>query len=176
LTDLGPRRTRAFSSLFGLFFAGVAVGPIIGGYSIEIMGSILAPFYISVVACFLNICAIIFILPESLPKGHQMLAREKNAARRERRQMSHEEAVRETDGAFWRRSVTRLLHNLGSLFAFARPMAMLLPRRRVVSDGDAAELGSNTKGRRDWNITVIAVASGLYSMMIVSRHDQSYFR
>jgi hypothetical protein len=169
------RRTRAFASLFGLTFAGVAVGPILGGYSIQIMGSILAPFYLSMVACCVNISAIALLLPESLPKGRQLLARERNAARREHRQALHDEAIRVTHGAFWQRSLTRLLHGLGSAFAFARPMAMLLPRKRIVNHDDVAEHGSSRQGGRDWNITFLGVASGLYAISMVSGYELQAF-
>jgi MFS family permease len=156
----------------GLVFAGIAIGPVLGGYVISLTGNVLTPFYTSVVVCFVIVCAIIFLLPESHSKERQLGAREKHATKRELRKASRDEDVRESGDSFWRWSVTRVRHGAASLVAFARPMAMLLPQRRPVEDIDeSAGSGSTTttrKGKLDWNLTFVALAAALYSLMIVS--------
>lgn len=79
-TDCTPpaKRNEVFGLFHGALFTGIAAGPIIGGYIVEAAGSILAVFYVSLACHLLFILMVLFVLPESLSKTRQMIARDRH--------------------------------------------------------------------------------------------------
>ncbi|KAK6336251.1 hypothetical protein TWF696_001812 [Orbilia brochopaga] len=71
------KRAAAFSFFHGCLFTGIAIGPAIGGYVIEKTDSLISVFYAVVVIHVSVLLYFGFILPESLSKAKQMLARDK---------------------------------------------------------------------------------------------------
>ena len=77
------KRSVAFSYIHGCLFGGIALGPVIAGYIIEATGDILSVFYIAL-ACHATFALVmLFVVPESLTKERQMVARENHAKKQE---------------------------------------------------------------------------------------------
>ncbi|KAI9825108.1 MAG: hypothetical protein M1832_001428 [Thelocarpon impressellum] len=85
-TDCTPpeKRNVAFGYFHGCLFTGVAAGPIIAGYVIKATDDILTVFYIALVCHFVFILSLVFVIPESLSKRRQMVAREKYKVREDK--------------------------------------------------------------------------------------------
>ncbi|KAF2717323.1 MFS general substrate transporter [Polychaeton citri CBS 116435] len=79
-TDCTPPSMRnvAFGFFHGCLFTGLAVGPIIAGYVARASGSIVTCFYVLLAAHGFFIIFIGFVVPESLSKKRQLLARDKH--------------------------------------------------------------------------------------------------
>ncbi|KAM7206831.1 Major facilitator superfamily domain containing protein [Naviculisporaceae sp. PSN 640] len=77
------RRSQAIGYLHSCLFAGLALGPLIAGYFVEWMGSLLSVFYVTL-GCHIFFALFVgFVIPESLSKKRQHLAREKYAAKKQ---------------------------------------------------------------------------------------------
>lgn len=61
-------------------FSGLAFGPLLAGYFVKWTGSLLSVFYVTLGCHLIFIACVIFILPESVSKRRQLLAREKHRA------------------------------------------------------------------------------------------------
>jgi len=75
-----PKRAVAFGYFHACLFSGIAVGPLIAAALVKETGSIIAMFYFALGIHTLFILYILLIVPESLSKKRQLLAREKYAA------------------------------------------------------------------------------------------------
>ncbi|KAJ6257592.1 hypothetical protein Dda_7377 [Drechslerella dactyloides] len=75
------QRASAFSLFHGCLFLGIAIGPAIGGVVIDKTDNLLSVFYAVVVIHVLVLIYIGTILPESVSKSKQLLARDKWAER-----------------------------------------------------------------------------------------------
>lgn len=73
-------RAVAFGHFHANLFAGVAIGPILSGALIKATGNIMIPFYFALGCHLFFILFTALIVPESLSKERQMIAREKRAA------------------------------------------------------------------------------------------------
>lgn len=71
------KRNVAFGYYHGCLFAGIALGPLIAGRIVKATGDILSIFYLAVGAHALFFLWLIFVVPESLTKERQRIAREK---------------------------------------------------------------------------------------------------
>ena len=71
------KRNVAFGYYHGCLFTGIALGPLVAGYVIKATGDILSIFYFAVGAHGIFLLWIIFVVPESLSKERQRIAREK---------------------------------------------------------------------------------------------------
>lgn len=80
-TDCTPpsRRNTAFSYFYGCLFGGIALGPLFSGKIVAVTGSILLTFYIALGCLLLFILITALLIPESLSKRRQMIAREKHS-------------------------------------------------------------------------------------------------
>ncbi|KAK0459815.1 uncharacterized protein EV420DRAFT_1641998 [Desarmillaria tabescens] len=128
---LTSHRSRVFSLSLGLLFVGFALGPTFGGLLIRATGQTISVFYVT--TC-LHICyalLIWFIIPESLTH-----------AQRRRSTIKHYESDPQA-GVFKR------------LFGFLSPLSVFLPE---MNGSDSHPL---KRPKRDWNLTLIAVAYGL---------------
>lgn len=74
------QRSVAIGRLHACLFTGLAFGPLLAGYFVEWMGSLLSIFYVTLGCHVAFILFMAFIIPESLSKKRQLLAREKHAA------------------------------------------------------------------------------------------------
>jgi len=75
-----PKRAMAFGYFHACLFGGIAVGPLIAALLVRKTGSIVTMFFFALGVHTLFIFYVIFIVPESLSKKRQLLAREKYAA------------------------------------------------------------------------------------------------
>lgn len=73
------KRSMSISLLHGCLFSGLALGPLIAAQLIEKTGSLLSIFYITLGCHITFILFILFVIPESLSKRKQLIAREKYA-------------------------------------------------------------------------------------------------
>ncbi len=71
------KRNVAFGYYHGCLFAGIALGPLIAGKIVAVTGNILSIFYLAVGAHALFFLWLVFVVPESLTKERQRIAREK---------------------------------------------------------------------------------------------------
>lgn len=79
-TDCTPpqKRNVVFGYFHGCLFTGVALGPLFAGYIIKLTGKIVSVFYVSLGFHLFFILFLLFVIPESLSKSRQLLAREKH--------------------------------------------------------------------------------------------------
>lgn len=71
------KRNVAFGYFHGCLFGGIALGPLVSGYIANATGSILTVFWIALGCHLIFIFSLIFVVPESLSKRRQMLARKR---------------------------------------------------------------------------------------------------
>lgn len=71
------KRNVAFGYFHGCLFGGIALGPLVSGYIVRKTGSMLIVFYIALACHLVFIFCLLFIVPESLSKPRQMMARRK---------------------------------------------------------------------------------------------------
>ncbi|KAK4210404.1 major facilitator superfamily domain-containing protein [Rhypophila decipiens] len=77
------KRGLAIGYLHSCLFAGLALGPLISGYFVKWMGSLISIFYVTLGCHIFFVLFIAFIIPESLSKKRQLLAREKYEAKKQ---------------------------------------------------------------------------------------------
>ena len=75
---LPNKRNVVFGYFQGCLFSGIAIGPIFAGYIVKATGQLLSVFYIALGAHSVFLLFLMFIVPESLSKQRQILAREKS--------------------------------------------------------------------------------------------------
>lgn len=71
------RRATAFGYFHGTLFTGIGFGPVVAGALMKLAGNIMIAFYFALGCHVFFITFILFLLPESLSKDRQYLAREK---------------------------------------------------------------------------------------------------
>ncbi|KAH7912214.1 MFS general substrate transporter [Hygrophoropsis aurantiaca] len=135
-------RSRIFSMTLGLMFAGVALGPIIGGLLVRTTGSALAVFYFAAGLHALFFIYVGLIVPESLTNARARGARAR-----------YQEAVdarrSETySGTEWILSVLR------GAVSFLSPLTILLPARVEVKGNPLK------RSKRDWSLLCVAASYG----------------
>ncbi|KAI9050627.1 hypothetical protein LZ554_005786 [Drepanopeziza brunnea f. sp. 'monogermtubi'] len=74
-----PKRAVAFGYFHACLFAGIASGPLIAALMVKRTGSIITPFYFALAIHAAFIAFILLVVPESLTKKRQNLARERHA-------------------------------------------------------------------------------------------------
>ena len=81
-SDCTPPEIRgvAFGRFHACLFAGVALGPMFAAALIKATGSILGPFYFALACHIFFITFTLLVVPESLSKERQLMARERRAA------------------------------------------------------------------------------------------------
>lgn len=79
-TDCTPPHMRnvVFGYFHGCLFTGIALGPILAGLLIKRTGSIVIVFYVLLAVHIFFVCFITIVVPESLSKKRQLVAREKH--------------------------------------------------------------------------------------------------
>jgi MFS family permease len=81
--DVTPpsRRNVTFGYFHGALFTGIGFGPMIGGYVTKKSDSLITVFYIAIVCHLIFLFSCVFIIPESLSKQRQRVAREKHKSK-----------------------------------------------------------------------------------------------
>lgn len=123
-------RSRIFSLYTGTFFAGMAIGPALGAVLTQYTQDLLTVFYISTALHFLYAFTCFFILPEPLDEKHRAAAAERYRASKD-------------PNSTW---LTAIKH---AIWAFAQPLTVFIPRRRLRGKG------------RDWSLACIGIADAL---------------
>ena len=140
-------RSRIFSLSLGLIFTGVALGPTLGGLLIRFTGETLSVFYVAGCLHLMYSFMVWFIIPESLTNGQMEHAKTRYA-----------DSLRADPDSSLDARFTR---NAQRLFSFLMPLAIFGPTEE--------KSGNTLLGRRkDWNLTLLAVAYGFSAVMIVS--------
>ena len=106
------KRSITFAYLHSCFFTGIAIGPVVGGFIVKRTGQLVSVFYVGLVAHFLFLCCLVFVIPESLTKKRQMIAREK-----------HKVITPTSDRLIWATSL-QTITTLGGLLT---PLSILWP-------------------------------------------------
>jgi MFS family permease len=132
-------RSRIFSMNLGIIFAGVAVGPTLGGLLNRVTRQTISVFYAASLIHLIYAFMIWFIVPESNSKRKMQLAKAKY-----QEELTESRRTGEVAGVISRLRVERL-------FSFLSPLAVFNPSRAQVS-------GNPLKPpRRDWNLTLVAL-------------------
>ena len=142
--------SHAFSLFLSLMFIGLALGPALGGLLIRATHNILSVFYLSAILHLIHAALVLFIIPESLYQTQMIASR-----------VRHRERLRELKES--RDGVVEpgILVRIKRLFGFLSPLTMLLP-----AHVEGHRLLKCHK--RDWNLTLVAIAYGLTTMIAVS--------
>lgn len=128
----------------------MALGPTFGSILIRLTGRVLSVFYMGGFLHLLYSCLVWFIMPESLTKNDMALAKAKYA------DSLHGASLDRGHGL-----VAGFIKNAKGLFSFLRPLTIFGPIEEVN--------GNPLKGRRkDWNLTLLAVAYGFMVALMVS--------
>ena len=146
------RRNTAFGYFYGCMFGGVALGPFISGKIVAASGSVLSIFYIALGCSGLFILVTALIIPESLSKRRQMIAREKHKM----------EEAQKGSVSPWR----AILNFLRFFFA---PLKILYPRGK----GSSPALRRNLVLLSAIDTTVFGVAIG--AMAVVTLYIRRQF-
>ncbi|KAH8912494.1 MFS general substrate transporter [Coniochaeta sp. PMI_546] len=119
------KRSVAIGYLHACLFSGLAFGPLIAAYLVEKTGSLLSIFYITLGCHVAFILFVTLIIPESLSRRKQLIAREKHA--------KEEQAVAEAPAVFSSYSnasfapqVDTFIHTLRTVNPFG-PLKVLAP-------------------------------------------------
>ncbi|KAF8843573.1 MFS general substrate transporter [Paxillus ammoniavirescens] len=135
-------RSRYFSLSLGVMFAGVAIGPVVGGILIRLTGTTLSVFYLATVLHSLYILLAIFVLPESLTQARG------RAARLRHKKVNHADS-------------SRALRIFKGATNFLTPLVVLLPEHILAGN-------PLKRSRGDWSLSLIAVCYGLVTTIIGS--------
>lgn len=130
-TSTPATRSRVFSLSLGLVFLGFALGPTFGGLLIRATGQTISVFYVATSLHLFYALLIWLIIPESLTH-----------AQRRKSAIKHHES--DPQAGVLRR-----------LFGFLSPLSVFLPEM------NGADRHPLKHPKRDWNLTLIAVAYGL---------------
>ncbi|KAF3767568.1 MFS general substrate transporter [Cryphonectria parasitica EP155] len=119
------KRGVAIGYLHSCLFSGLAFGPLIAGYFVKWTGSLLSVFYVTLGCHIFFILCVSFVIPESVSRRRQLLARERHAADVEKRDR------RTRDRWFWSIFATPKYANLIASIRSANPfepLKVLAPR------------------------------------------------
>ncbi|GJJ12593.1 hypothetical protein Clacol_006836 [Clathrus columnatus] len=156
IADTSPPELRArnLSLKTGLLLSGIAIGPAVGSYIVNQTDNLLSVFYIAFFTHIVFIFVLPLAVPESVTKASILKSRQ---ARKEAIRKAQQLASQDTEvGTF----LAILKFSLGKIFAFARPMSILLPHRHIDGKG------------WDYNLTLVAMtmAVNLLTMSTGNKH------
>ncbi|KAJ7063503.1 major facilitator superfamily domain-containing protein [Mycena amicta] len=130
-------RSRTFSLFLGVVFAGLGIGPTLGGLVVKSTHNLLSVFYLAAIIHFIYCILCFFLLPESLSKSSMESAK-----------LLHIEAARVHNA-----QDRTLLVRTQRLFSFLKPLMIFFPGPESSS--------VPRKGRKwDWNLALLATAYG----------------
>ncbi|KAF7294735.1 MFS domain-containing protein [Mycena indigotica] len=129
------KRSRTFSLFLGTVFAGLGIGPTLGGLLVKSTGNLLSVFYLATAVHVAYALLALLLLPESLSQSDM------NAAK-----VIHRETIRLRN-----EQEPTLLSRVQRIFGFLRPILIFLP-------GPVSGVVP-LKGRKwDWNLCLLALA------------------
>ncbi|CBQ72153.1 conserved hypothetical protein [Sporisorium reilianum SRZ2] len=160
ISDVTPSGTRAhiFAHFMGIVYAGLAVGPTLGGLIVKHTGNLLAPFWFALAMHLLYVLGVFFFIPESTSKQFRAKAlHEYNESRAEMKRKVDERKSAEQQPLLasraWqgerkplkKRAWTRVkvMFMSSILYAPLEPLTFLLPKKVVVDD-EAEESADQT--------------------------------
>ena len=153
-TDCTPpaQRSVAFGLYHGCLFTGIAIGPILAGYTIKWTGTVLVVFWIALGTHLFFIIFVTMLVPESLSKRRQQAAREK---------YQKELAEIAPAGLFEQCCSPHILRlvRIGNLF---EPLKILWP----TGPGSSAAVRSNLALLASIDTIMFGVAMGSYTVVI----------
>ncbi|KAI5776536.1 tetracycline-efflux transporter-like protein [Geopyxis carbonaria] len=147
-------RAMAFGAFQGCLFLGIAAGPVLGGLMVEETGDILSIFWVALSAHIFFIFYVTFLLPESLPKRRQLIAREKHI----------QEKLRMGASTSWWSS----MHP----WEFLRPLSVLFP----TSPGSTPRLRLNMVLLALIDCTIFGVGMGSMTVIIMYAEKEFHWR
>jgi hypothetical protein len=72
-----PKRAIAFGYFHACLFSGIALGPLIAAFMVRVTGQLITIFYAALAVHAFFICFVFFVVPESLSKKRQQIAKER---------------------------------------------------------------------------------------------------
>jgi hypothetical protein len=150
-------RSRILSLNIGLLFFGVALGPTLGSLLIRATGQTLSVFYAAVSFTFVYSFFLWFILPESVTEQQMTRARAKY----------NDDLLRGCPEGE-RSSTAAWLHKIKQATSFFSPLNIFLPSSLESPDNGAS------RHRRDWSLTLLALAYGCTISTMVASSIDSY--
>lgn len=140
-------RSRLFSLFLGFVYVGTAFGPLLGSFLVHLTDSVLTIFYVSVSVHLTSTLLSWFIIPESVLRSQMQASRETHAA----------------EVATLQQRDYSALSRIGHLVFFLRPLLVFAPTR--VEHATTP----HKAGKRDWALTLVAVAYFLDNLCNVCR-------
>ncbi|EST07865.1 Major facilitator superfamily [Kalmanozyma brasiliensis GHG001] len=151
ISDVTPSGTRAhiFAHYMGLVYAGLALGPTLGGLIVKHTGNLLAPFWFALAMHLIYMLGVFTFIPESTNEEFRAKAlREYKESRAEIKRKANERKTAEMQpllgsngsnveqGPFKKRAWKRVkvLFMDSVLYAPLEPLSFLLPKKVVVDD------------------------------------------
>lgn len=134
---------RNFSLLIGIFYAGGAIGPVLGGFLNQRTNSVMAAFYAATVIHLLYALLAWFAMPESITKATMIHARNRYA--------DELASVVDADTGPFRRQALVFVKSFWDSF----PLHVLAPKP------------TPNLRRKDWNMTWLAISAGLINAIMV---------
>ncbi|KAJ6532749.1 major facilitator superfamily domain-containing protein [Mycena vulgaris] len=135
-------RSRIFSAVTGSMLVGIGFGPMLSNIFLRSVHNILWVFYLAAAFRIIHTCFVWFILPESLTPAEMHTV-----------SVRHEENNNLTEPT--------VLLWLQRLFFFLKPLSVLLPAKTFSPR-------SSSGGRRDWNLPILILVSGLITSGLAS--------
>ncbi len=160
------KRSVAFGYLHACLFVGLSIGPLLTGYFVEWTGSLVSLFYVTLGCHITFILFIYFVIPESLSKSRQKLARHKWAQEQARKYPPGQEpAWMRTNETFSRlplsKPIGKFIYEIRSTHIFA-PLKILFP-----TGPDSKKLRRNLLTLAIIDMSILGAAMGSGSVMIM---------
>jgi hypothetical protein len=149
------KRAVTFAYLHGCLFTGIALGPLLAAWIIEVTGKLINIFYAAMAGHLFFILCLLFIIPESLTKARQYAAREKQEAigtAETRAKDNHQTG-------YWYAQARRVVR-FGGLFD---PLTILWP----TGPGSSSAVRRNLVALAAVDTTMFGVAMGSMSVVIL---------
>jgi MFS family permease len=160
---LPAERARIFSLSLGILFIGLALGPTLGSFLIAATGNVLSVFYAATTWHICYTTFVVLVLPESLVRGAMLKSRRRHAIRLEEEERTRRESEAREGVTGPPRLGLKIARKAGRamkrIFAFMSPLSVFAPK---IADA------SEKAGKKDFSLTLVAIAYGFYSLVMVS--------
>ncbi|TKY87329.1 hypothetical protein EX895_004006 [Sporisorium graminicola] len=187
ISDVTPSGTRAriFAQFMGIAYAGLAVGPTLGGLVVKHTGNLLAPFWFALAMHLLYVLGVFFFIPESTGKEFRAKAlQEYTESRAEMKRKVDERKSAEQQPLLdsrnwqgerkplrkraWRR--VKVIFMSSFLYAPLEPLTFLLPKKVAVDEAESeADRAGPSSGASTPRTSALVPPEALASHISVSR-------
>ncbi|CDS00867.1 uncharacterized protein SPSC_03185 [Sporisorium scitamineum] len=186
ISDVTPSGTRAhiFAHFMGIVYAGLAVGPTLGGLIVKHTANLLAPFWFALVMHLLYVLGVFFFIPESTSKEFRAKAlHEYKESRAEMKRKVDERKTAEQQPLLnsrgwqgerkplrkraWKR--IKVLFMSSVLYAPLEPLTFLLPKKVVIDEAEEAADQAGSSGTSTPRTNALAPPEASASHISVSR-------